>query len=84
MDGLNLAGGMSFKNAVAGLPFGGCKSVVVTPPVDLEDNEALGSIAYCIDRAHSFTGPDMGLDAELADVMNQRLSRNFGGGSGSP
>lgn len=80
VDGLNLARGMSFKNAVAGLPFGGCKSVVVTPPVDLADNEALGFIAYCIDRTRSFTGPDMGLDTELADVVNQRFSRNFGGG----
>lgn len=83
VDGLNLARGMSFKNAVAGLPFGGCKSVVITPPVDLEDDEALGFIAYCIDRTRSYTGPDMGLDAELADVMNQCFSRNFGGGRGT-
>jgi leucine dehydrogenase len=79
-DGLNLARGMSFKNVAAGVPFGGCKSVVVSPPVDLADNEALGFIAYCIDRTRSYTGPDMGLVPELADVMNARYSPNFGGG----
>jgi leucine dehydrogenase len=80
-DGLNLARGMSFKNVAAGVPFGGCKSVVVCPPVDLEDNGTLGFIAYCIDRTRSFTGPDMGLSPALADVMNERFSPNFGGGS---
>ncbi len=80
IDGLNLARGMSFKNIAAGIPFGGCKSVVVCPPVDLEDMETLGFIAYCIDRTRSFTGPDMGLSPSLADVMNEKFSRNFGGG----
>jgi glutamate dehydrogenase/leucine dehydrogenase len=79
-DGLNLSRGMSFKNVAAGIPFGGCKSVVVCPPVDLDDDDALGFIAYCIDRTRSYTGPDMGLVPELADVMNARYSRNFGGG----
>jgi glutamate dehydrogenase/leucine dehydrogenase len=81
VDGLNLARGMSYKNAAAGLPFGGCKSVVVCGPVDLSDNETMGFIAYCIDRTRSFTGPDMGLEPALADVMNERFSRNFGGGT---
>lgn len=80
IDGLNLARGMSFKNIAAGIPFGGCKSVVVCPPVDLEDMETLGFIAYCIDRTRSFTGPDMGLSPALADAMNEKFSRNFGGG----
>jgi leucine dehydrogenase len=79
-DGLNLSRGMSFKNVAAGIPFGGCKSIVVCPPVDLEDDDTLGFIAYCIDRTRSFTGPDMGLSPALADVMNERFSPNFGGG----
>jgi glutamate dehydrogenase/leucine dehydrogenase len=79
-DGLNLSRAMSFKNVAAGLPFGGCKSVVICPPVDLQDNNLLGFIAYCIDRTRSYTGPDMGLSPALADVMNERYSPNFGGG----
>jgi leucine dehydrogenase len=39
-DGLRLARGMTYKNALAGLPCGGGKSIILRPP-ELRDREAL-------------------------------------------
>jgi len=84
VDGLNLARGMSFKNAAAGIPYGGCKLCVHSEPIALDDMESLGFLAWCIDRCRTFTGPDMGLLPEHADVLRQHFTRNIvGGPSGS-
>ncbi|MBW1972012.1 MAG: Glu/Leu/Phe/Val dehydrogenase family protein [Deltaproteobacteria bacterium] len=80
IDGLNLARGMSFKNAAAEIPYGGSKIVVQSAPVDLDDMEELGFLAYAIDRSHSFTGPDMGYPPELADAIKERFTLNIAGG----
>lgn len=81
VDGLNLARAMSFKNAAAGMPFGGSKITVQCPPVDLEDRRAVGFLAYCLDRSRSVTGPDMGFSPSLADVMHREgFSPNITGG----
>jgi glutamate dehydrogenase/leucine dehydrogenase len=83
-DGLNLARAMSYKNALAGIPYGGSKILVQCAPVDLGDFEVLGFLAYIIDRTRSFTGPDMGFKPATADIMRERFTRSITGGLKSP
>ena len=80
VDGLNLARAMSYKNAAAQIPYGGSKVCVVSEPVALDDLEALGFLAWCLDRARCFTGPDMGFTPEHADVLRAHFTRNIVGG----
>lgn len=82
IDGLNLGRGMSFKNAAAQIPFGGCKMTVQCEPFALDDLPRLGFLAHCIDAGHFFTGPDMGFSPELADALRARFTRNIVGGPG--
>jgi leucine dehydrogenase len=46
-DLLRLARGMTYKNALAGIPFGGGKSIILRPdkPIDREQLAWLGSIS---------------------------------------
>jgi len=78
-DGLNLSRAMSYKNALAGLPYGGSKIIVQCTPVDLNDFEVLGFLAYMIDRSRSFTGPDMGFEPAMADVLKRFTNAITGG-----
>jgi len=84
IDGLNLARAMSYKNALAGIPYGGSKIIVQCAPVNLDDFERLGFLAYIIDRSRSFTGPDMGFEVEMADIMRERFTKAITGGTKSP
>jgi glutamate dehydrogenase/leucine dehydrogenase len=84
IDGLNLARAMSYKNALAGIPYGGSKILVQCVPVNLDDFEVLGFLAYIIDRSRSFTGPDMGFEVEMADIMRERFTKAITGGTKSP
>ncbi len=83
-DGLNLARAMSYKNALAGIPYGGSKILVQCAPIDLSDFEALGFLAYIIDRTRSFTGPDMGFEPAMTDIMRERFTKAITGGTKSP
>jgi leucine dehydrogenase len=82
-DGLNLARAMAYKNALAGIPYGGSKIVVQCAPVDLGDFETMGFLTYIIDRTHSFTGPDMGFEPAMADIMRERFTNAITGGTKS-
>ena len=84
IDGLNLARAMSYKNALAGIPYGGSKILVQCAPVDLSDFETLGFLAYIIDRTRSFTGPDMGFEPAMADIMREKFTKAITGGVKSP
>jgi leucine dehydrogenase len=84
IDGLNLARAMSYKNALAGIPYGGSKILVQCAPVNLDDFEALGFLAYIIDRSRSFTGPDMGFEPAMTDIMRERFTNAITGGIKSP
>jgi len=84
VDGLNLARAMSYKNALAGIPYGGSKIIVQCAPVKLSDLETLGFLAYIIERTRSFTGPDMGFEPAMADVMRERFTKAITGGLKSP
>jgi len=83
IDGLNLARAMSYKNALAGIPYGGSKILVQCAPVSLNDFKVLGFLAYIIDRSRSFTGPDMGFEVEMADIMRERFTKAITGGTKS-
>ena len=84
MDGLNLSRAMAYKNAVAAIPYGGCKTVVQCEPVQLNDFETIGFLSYVADRTRNFPGADMGLDEAMVDVIHERFTRNFIGGTKSP
>jgi leucine dehydrogenase len=84
VDGLNLARAMSYKNALAGIPYGGSKILVQCTPIDLSDFETLGFLAYMIDRTRSFTGPDMGLEPAMTDIVRERFTKAITGGTRSP
>jgi len=84
IDGLNLSRAMTYKNAVAAIPYGGCKTVVQCEPVQLNDFETIGFLSYVADRTRNFPGADMGLDEEMVDVIHERFTRNFIGGTKSP
>lgn len=84
IDGMNLGRGMSFKNVAARIPMGGCKITVQMPPVDLEDLDQVGFLAYANDRTRNTTGPDMNFPTELADVMKEHFSLQITGGPAGP
>ncbi len=84
IDGMNLGRGMTFKNVAADLPMGGCKVTVQMEPIDLENLDQVGFLAYANDRARNTTGPDMRFPPELADVMKKHFSLHITGGPGGP
>jgi len=75
---------MSYKNAIAGIPFGGSKILVQCAPVSLSDFKTLGFLAYIIDKSRSFTGPDMGFEPAMTDIIRERFTRAITGGMKSP
>lgn len=83
IDGLNLSRAMTYKNAIASLPYGGCKTVVQCDPVKLDDFETMGFLGYVADRCRCFPGADMGLDEEMVDIIRERYTKNFVGGTKS-
>ena len=84
IDGLNLSRAMTYKNAMASLPYGGCKTVVQCAPVKLDDFETMGFLSYVADRCRCFPGADMGLDEEMVDIIREKYTKNFVGGTRSP
>ncbi len=84
VDGMNLGRGMTFKNVAARLPMGGCKVTVQMEPVDLENLDQVGFLAYANDRTRNTTGPDMRFPPELADVMKAHFSLHITGGPKGP
>ena len=84
IDGLNLARAMAYKNAIANLPYGGSKILVQCAPVELDDFETMGFLGYVTDRTRSFTGPDMGFEPEMADIIREKFTKNYTDGRNSP
>ncbi|MBA7571004.1 hypothetical protein ES708_12760 [subsurface metagenome] len=84
IDGLNLSRAMTYKNAIASLPYGGCKTVVQCNRIKLDDYETMGFLSYVADRCRCFPGADMGLDEAMVDVIRERYTKNFVGGTRSP
>ena len=81
IDGLNLGRGMSFKNIAGRLPFGGCKATVTMAPLDMDNMEIMGFLAFALDSCRDMTGPDMNFPVEMSDVMiEQGYSMQYTGG----
>lgn len=79
-DGLNLSRAMTFKNAAAGIPFGGCKLTAQCDAFDPRSAEAverLGFLAWVIDSGALITGPDMGFSPEMIDALQARFTRHI-------
>ncbi len=75
---------MSFKNFAARIPHGGNKMTVIMDPLDLNNHEALGFLAYALDHSRTFTGPDMGFPPQLADTLKKHYTLNITGGPQGP
>jgi leucine dehydrogenase len=92
-DGLRLAGGMTRKLAVAGLPCGGGKAVLAVPRLPEGDErrhllERYGELIDSLGGSY-VTGPDMNTGEADLDVVGSRTRYVFcrsaaNGGSGDP
>lgn len=91
-DGLNLSRAMSYKNAAAGLPFGGCKLTAHCSDFPAETYgeapsaerlERLGYLAWVIDSGNLVTGPDMGFAPELIDALRRHFTGHMVCGPGA-
>ena len=79
VEAMRLARAMTYKAALAGMPYGGGKAVIVGDPGRDKSRPLLAAYAKAVDRlgGRFQTGCDMGIDARDVTVM-ARLSRHFG------
>lgn len=87
-DALRLSRAMSYKAALAGLPVGGGKAVIIGDPARLKSRELLYAYGTFIDRLGGIfaTGEDVGMGMADIDVVGE-VTRFVGGtsmGSGDP
>ena len=87
-DALRLSRAMSYKSALAGLPVGGGKAVIVGDPVKLKSRDFLLAYGAFIERLGGVfsTGEDVGMSMSDIDVVSE-ATRYVGGtstGSGDP
>lgn len=87
-DALRLSRAMSYKSALAGLPLGGGKAVIIGDPVKLKNRELLHAYGRYIDRiGQTFaTGEDVGMSVADMETVNE-VTPYVGGtsvGAGDP
>src|ERR1700761_357663 len=73
-DALRLSRGMSYKNAMAGLPMGGGKAVILADPARAKSPELLAAFGRSVEaRGGSYvTAEDVGIsDADMVEVSKQ-------------
>ena len=73
-DALRLSRGMSYKNAMAGLPLGGGKSVILAPPERHKSPELLAAFGRAVDRlcGRYVTAEDVGMSVkDMVEVSRQ-------------
>ena len=73
-DALRLSRGMSYKNAMAGLPLGGGKSVILAPPGRHKSPELLAAFGKAVDRlcGRYITAEDVGMSVtDMVEVNRQ-------------
>ena len=73
-DALRLSRGMSYKNAMAGLPFGGGKAVILASPDRHKSPELLAALGKAIDGlcGRYVTAEDVGMSvADMVEVRRQ-------------
>lgn len=91
-DVLRLSQGMSYKNAMAGLKFGGAKAVIIKTP-DFDGSPALfEKYGEFVDQFNGsyVTAEDVGMSVEIMDLVARRtryvagVSKQGGGAGGDP
>ena len=73
-DALRLSRGMSYKNAIAGLPLGGGKSVILAPSDRHKSPELLAAFGKAVDRlcGRYITAEDVGMSVrDMVEVSRQ-------------
>ena len=79
-DVLRLSQGMSYKNALAGLNFGGGKAVIIKTP-DFDGSEALyekfGDFVEKLNGDY-ITAEDVGMSVSIMEMIRRRTSHVFG------
>jgi len=73
-DALRLSRGMSYKNAMAGLPLGGGKSVILAPPDRHKSPELLAAFGRAVDAlcGRYITAEDVGMSVrDMVEVSRQ-------------
>ena len=93
-DALRLSRGMSFKNAMAGLPLGGGKGVIMSGPELADDDELFTSFGYFVDSlgGRYITAEDVGVSIQNMHTIKQVTdfvaglpsSKDSAGGDPSP
>jgi leucine dehydrogenase len=88
-DALRLSRGMTYKSAIAGMPFGGGKAVIWADARTQKTPELLEAYAEMLAAlgGQYFTGEDVGLTLADADFLRERTFNVTGttkGGSGNP
>lgn len=78
-DVLRLSKGMSYKNAVAGLPLGGGKSVIIADPSHPNKADLLRAFSRCVQQLSGryWTAIDIGVGPEDADVLAEHCDFIF-------
>jgi leucine dehydrogenase len=84
-DALRLAHGMTFKSALAGVPYGGGKGVIVADPKTDKTEDLLRAYGRFVDgfRGRFITGEDVGIAVADVDVMGRETSYLVGSAKGS-
>lgn len=75
-DALRLSQGMSFKNALAGLPFGGGKAVIVKPKGEFSREQLIAAFARAVDSLQGayITAEDVGTTTADMRVVQQHTA----------
>lgn len=76
-DALRLSRGMSYKNAMAGLPFGGGKAILLTEKNQLESAKVFGFFGECVESLNGkyVTAEDVGVSTQ--DMRHVSHSTRF-------
>lgn len=76
LDAMRLARGMSYKNAMAGLPLGGGKAVIIEPTTPYDRNAFLSAFGRFVESlgGRYITAPDSGSTVEDMDQISQHTS----------
>ena len=78
-DVLNLSRAMTFKCALAGVPYGGSKGVILGDPHRQKTPELLRAYARRFDSLEGVTtGTDVGIEDQDVEIMRQESSRFLG------
>ncbi|MBR0766525.1 Glu/Leu/Phe/Val dehydrogenase [Bradyrhizobium japonicum] len=79
-DVLRLSRGMTFKNVMAGIPFGGSKCVIIGNPSDQKSKELLLSMGSLVETlgGRVVTGEDIGIGLPDVEAMRERTTHVAG------